>query len=85
MDTTLEEHLESQIVTLYKEKEELEAELGTSDIDSIIQEFQTLEKELNFLYSFKENYRKINTNQIHIESIQSAYIPNFRFHKKTIQ
>ncbi|GBF41556.1 hypothetical protein LPTSP2_08330 [Leptospira ellinghausenii] len=85
MDPTLEEHLESQIVALYKEKEELESELGYSDIDTIIHEFQNLERELNCLYSFKENYRKVNTNRIQIESILSAYIPNHRFHKNPNQ
>ncbi|MBL0953366.1 MAG: hypothetical protein IBJ01_01200 [Leptospira sp.] len=85
MDPTLEEHLESQIVALYKEKEELELELGSSDIDTIIHEFQNLQRELTYLYSFKENYRKVDTNRIQIESISSAYIPNHRFHKNSNQ
>ncbi|MCW7503496.1 hypothetical protein [Leptospira paudalimensis] len=85
MDPTLEEHLESQIVALYKEKEELELELGSSDIDTIIHEFQNLHRELTYLYSFKENYRKVDTNRIQIESISSAYIPNHRFHKNSNQ
>ncbi|MGV3665063.1 MAG: hypothetical protein ACO1NV_02945 [Leptospira bouyouniensis] len=81
MENSQEEQLESQIVTLYKEKEELESEIGTSDIDLIIKEFESLEKELSYLYSFKENYRKVPTNSIQIESIRAAYIPNHRFHK----
>ncbi|TGL14094.1 hypothetical protein [Leptospira levettii] len=85
MDPTLEEQLESQIVALYKEKEELELELGSSDIDVIIHEFQNLQKELTYLYSFKENYRTVDTNRIQIESISKAYIPNHRFHKNSNQ
>jgi protein subunit release factor A len=85
MDKAQEEQLESQIVTLYQEKDELEAELGTSDIDSIILEFESLSKELVYLYSFKENYRKVNTKLIQIENIESAYIPNHRFHNNLNQ
>ncbi|MGJ4734290.1 hypothetical protein EHQ96_02500 [Leptospira levettii] len=85
MDPTLEEQLESQIVALYKEKEELELELGSSDIDAIIHEFQNLQKELTYLYSFKENYRTVDTNRIQIESISKAYILNHRFHKNSNQ
>lgn len=79
MDLSIEDGLESQVVSLYKEKEELETELGTCDIDSILQEFESLNGELKRLYSFKEHYRKVDTTQIRIESIQSAYIPKHRF------
>ncbi|TGL75478.1 hypothetical protein [Leptospira jelokensis] len=79
MEESRDENLEAQIITLYKEKEELELRLGTSDTDAILQEFESLGKELSRLYSFKENYRKVDTNLIRIDSIHSAYIPKNRF------
>ncbi|TGL52991.1 hypothetical protein EHQ59_08565 [Leptospira kemamanensis] len=85
MEESREENLESQIITLYKEKEELELALGTSDTDTILKEFENLGKELSRYYSFKENYRKVDTNLIHIESIRSAYIPKHRFENKSIR
>lgn len=78
MDNSLAENLETQIVDLYKEKEELESQLGTSDTDKIIEEFYSLESELSRLYQFKENFKRIESKQIIIESIRSAYIPKFR-------
>lgn len=81
MDNSLAENLESQIVDLYKEKEELESQLGTSDTDVILHEFHQLESELNRLYRFKENFKRIESKQIIIESIRSAYIPNHRLFK----
>lgn len=83
MEESREENLESQIITLYKEKEELELALGTSDTDTILKEFENLGKELSRYYSFKENYRKVETNLIQIESILSAYIPKHRFENKS--
>lgn len=79
MDDSLTENLETQIVSLYKEKEELQSKLGTSDTDNILAEFYQLEAELSRLYQFKENFKRIESKQIIIESIRSAYIPNHRF------
>lgn len=78
MDNSLAENLETQIVDLYKEKEVLESQLGTSDTDKILEEFSNLESELSRLYQFKENFKRIESKQIIIESIRSAYIPKFR-------
>ncbi|EMY60171.1 hypothetical protein [Leptospira terpstrae] len=78
MDNSLAENLETQIVDLYKEKEELESQLGTSDTDKILEEYYSLESELSRLYQFKENFKQIESKQIIIESIRSAYIPKFR-------
>ncbi|EOQ87665.1 hypothetical protein LEP1GSC202_2377 [Leptospira yanagawae serovar Saopaulo str. Sao Paulo = ATCC 700523] len=79
MKESRDENLEAQIITLYKEKEELELSLGTSDTDAILEEFESLGKELSKLYSFKENYRKVDTNLIRIDSLRAAYIPKHRF------
>ncbi|TGK78691.1 hypothetical protein EHQ31_09480 [Leptospira montravelensis] len=81
MDNSIAENLESQIVNLYKEKEELEFQLGTSDTDKILEEFYQLESDLKRLYKFKENYKRIDSKQIIIESIRSVYIPNNRLSK----
>ncbi|MCW7493795.1 hypothetical protein ND861_14190 [Leptospira sp. 2 VSF19] len=78
MESKIADNLESQIVDLYKDKEELETQLGTSDTDMIITEFYQLESELNRLYQFKEKYKRIEVKQIIIESVQSAYIQNHR-------
>ncbi|MGE8722217.1 hypothetical protein ACO2KH_12855 [Leptospira terpstrae] len=78
MDNSLAENLETQIVDLYKEKEVLESQLGTSDTDKILEEFNSLESELSRLYQFKENFKRIESKQIIIESIRSAYIPKIR-------
>ncbi|MCG6145822.1 hypothetical protein [Leptospira bandrabouensis] len=81
MESSIAENLESQIVNLYKEKEELESNLGTSDADMILKEFYQLESDLNRLYKFKENYKRIDTKQVIVESIRAAYIPNHRLSK----
>lgn len=79
MEEIVLQSLEEQLTSLYKEKEYLEAELGSSDPEVLLSEYFKLEETLVNLYEFKEFYRKIDAQKISVDSLSAVFLSKERF------
>lgn len=66
--------MELQLHSLYAEKELLEKELGTSDPEQIAAMIQSMQIQLEDLYSWKENYETEDVSVLKIYGNRKVFI-----------
>lgn len=74
MEDKLVESLESQLITLYAEKELLKNELGVDDATEILALVKSLEGQLVDLYKDRENAVVIEGNRITITGPKKIFV-----------
>jgi hypothetical protein len=74
----LKENFENQLIYLYKEKENFENKLGSSDPKDIVKKFNELELELGSLYRIKEKFRKVPSSELNITEIRNVFVERSR-------
>lgn len=70
----IKESLESQLVSLYMEKDLFEDKIGCSDPREIVEKFKNLENELISMYDIKERYRKVPSPELKITNIKNVFV-----------
>ncbi|HMV76839.1 MAG TPA: hypothetical protein PL048_18940 [Leptospiraceae bacterium] len=74
MEPNIQDMMELQLDSLYAEKELLEKELGISDPVQIVRMIQSMQIQLEDLYSWKENYETEDISVLKIYGNRKVFI-----------